>query len=58
MKLIKYVPNEVQTSATIKGFHGILTLVPALAVLITLIPILMYKLDEKKYKEILRELGR
>ncbi|MCM1989584.1 MFS transporter [Oceanirhabdus seepicola] len=58
LNIIKYVPNEVQTVSTIKGFHRILTLVPAVAVLLTLIPILMYKLDEKKYKEILIKLGR
>ncbi|MCM1989583.1 MFS transporter [Oceanirhabdus seepicola] len=58
LKFIEYVPNEVQKVSTIKGFHGILTLVPAVALLLALIPVCMYKLDEKKYREILRELGR
>jgi len=58
LKFIEYVPNEVQKVSTIKGFHRILTLVPAVAVLLTLIPVCMYKLDEKKYKEILMKLGR
>ncbi|WBW96820.1 MFS transporter [Oceanirhabdus sp. W0125-5] len=58
LKFIEYVPNEVQTVSTINGLHGILTLVPAAALLLALVPVMVYKLDEKKHREILRALGR
>lgn len=56
LSIIGYVPNAVQSTATLNGIHYFFTIIPGLTALIALIPLGMYKLTEDKYEEILKDL--
>lgn len=54
---VKYVPNVAQTEATLKGMHGIFTLVPAILIFLSILPMLFYPLTMKLYQGIVKELN-
>lgn len=51
-----YVPNAEQTASAINGINMIVNLLPAVITIISMIPMLCYKLDNKKMDEIQNEL--
>ncbi len=54
---IKYVPNsQVQTSFAYTGIFSLISLLPALACLLSIIPMLWYSFTEAKHEEILSRL--
>lgn len=54
---VNYVPNVSQEEATLAGMHGIFTLVPAILIFLSILPILLYPLTRKQYQTILKELN-
>ena len=56
LTIIGYVPNAVQAHRTLGGLHAMMTVIPAAAVLLGLIPILFYNITEKRHAEIVKEL--
>lgn len=56
LTIIGYVPNVAQTKRALDGLHAMMTIIPAVAVLIGLIPMLFYPLTEKLHKEIVDKL--
>lgn len=56
LTIIGYVPNAVQTQGSLHGIHAMMTIIPAAAVLVGLIPIFFYKITEKRHAQIVREL--
>jgi len=53
---IAYIPNVEQSQNTLTGINQMMSIWPALLTLIALVAILFYKLTEKKYGEIVKEL--
>jgi len=53
---VGYVPNIEQGKETLAGMHGIFTLAPAALLFLSILPMLFYPLNKKKYEEILKEL--
>lgn len=47
LKLVGYVPEAAQSPEALKGIFMMLTLIPALGSLLTIIPLWFYKLDKK-----------
>ncbi|WP_105615380.1 MFS transporter [Vallitalea okinawensis] len=56
LTVIDYIPNAIQSKETLTGMHGIFTLVPAVLILLSLIPILFYPLTKAKYQLVLEKL--
>lgn len=53
---VGYVPNIEQGKETLAGMHGIFTLAPAALLFLSILPMLFYPLNKKRYEEILKEL--
>lgn len=51
-----YVPNAEQTEAAKTGISIVVNIIPAVCSIVGLIPLFLYKLDNKKMEEISREL--
>ena len=51
-----YIPNAVQTDQARGGITMMLTLIPAAGALITVIPLLFYRLDRSEHKRLVEEL--
>jgi Na+/melibiose symporter-like transporter len=51
-----YVANVDQTRATLDGLHATMTIVPGLIGALAAIPLLWYRLDERRHAELVREL--
>ncbi len=56
LKQTGYMPNVTQDARSLNGMLMMLTLIPALGSLLTVIPLLFYKLDEKEHQRIVGEL--
>lgn len=58
LTIIHYVPNAVQTQATLTGIKGLLMLYPGIAMIIAaMIIFFMYGLSDRRYLEIVDELN-
>ena len=57
LDVVKYVPNAAQTVQSLDGIYMMLTLIPALGSILTVIPLFFYKLSEAEHKRIVEELG-
>lgn len=53
---VGYVPNIEQGKETLAGMHGTFTLAPAALLFLSILPMLFYPLNKKRYEEILKEL--
>lgn len=54
---IGYVPNAVQNASTLAGIKGLIFIYPAVLAMLTIVVLgVFYKLDDKRYAEILAEL--
>lgn len=53
---IGYVPNADQTASVQTGINFIVNILPAILILISIIPLFWYKLDNKKMEEVKAEL--
>jgi sugar (glycoside-pentoside-hexuronide) transporter len=51
-----YVANADQTRATLDGLHATMTIVPGVIGALAAIPLLWYRLDERRHAELVREL--
>ena len=58
LSLVGYIPNMAQSSSTLWGIHSLTTLLPFLASIFGIIPILFYPLSEEKHHQIVEELHR
>ena len=56
LTIIGFVPNEIQSSTTLLQLHGIMFLLPAALIALSIVPMLKYDLTQDKYKEIMEEL--
>ncbi len=56
LSLAGYIPNSIQGSTTLWTIHGLTTLLPFLASLLGIIPILFYPLTEDRHRLIVEEL--
>ncbi len=54
---INYVENQPRTPMTIAYFNGLMYIVPAICCILTIIPLLFYKLDNEQNKKIATELN-
>ena len=52
-----YVPNAVQSPGSLTGILMIMTLLPGIGALLTIIPVFFFKLTEDKHREITERLG-
>ncbi len=57
LELIHYIPNVAQSARSLNGIYLMLTLIPALGSLVTVIPLFFYKLSDAEHKRIVEELG-
>jgi Na+/melibiose symporter-like transporter len=57
LDLVKYVPNIAQSARSLNGIYMMLTLIPALGSILTVIPLFFYRLSEAEHKRIVEELG-
>jgi GPH family glycoside/pentoside/hexuronide:cation symporter len=55
---IGYVPNQVQTSATLNGITSIMTLVPLAGVIISVIVLWKYPIDAERHAELQVEIAK
>ncbi len=53
---INYTDNQPITSSTISCFSALMYIIPAVCCLLTIIPILFYKIDNKVIDEVQNEL--
>ena len=53
---VGYVPNADQTEATRQGINAVVNLLPFVIGVVSLIPMLFYKLDAKRVSEIRADL--
>ncbi len=53
---IHYTENQPRTPSTIAYFNSLMYIVPAICCILTIVPLLFYKLDREKNKEIAEEL--
>ncbi|BEL04682.1 MFS transporter [Actinoplanes sichuanensis] len=51
-----YVANTDQTRATLDGLHATMTIVPGVIGVLAAIPLIWYRLDERRHAELVREL--
>ena len=58
LDLVGFVPSEVQTESTLLGLKSIMTLIPALGALLTIIVLARYPLDANMHQRILSELSK
>ena len=56
IEFVGYVPNVEQTDATKMGINFMVNILPAIIAIVSLIPIFLYKLNEKKVAEIRADL--
>ena len=56
LAMIGYVPNVAQPVEVLDNLHRIYTLLPAAASLLSIIPLLFYKLSNKRLAEIMKEI--
>jgi GPH family glycoside/pentoside/hexuronide:cation symporter/probable glucitol transport protein GutA len=56
LKQSGYIPNVVQDARSLNAMLMMLTLIPAIGALITVIPLFFYKLDEHEHERIVSEL--
>ncbi len=56
IEAVGYVPNVEQTAATKTGINFMVNILPAIIAIISLIPIFLYKLNDKKVAEIRADL--
>lgn len=56
LKVSGYVPNVAQDPGSLKGMLAMLTLIPAVGSLLTIIPLLFYKLDDSEHERIVESL--
>ncbi|MFD0618365.1 MFS transporter [Paenibacillus sp. GCM10027629] len=52
LSITNYVPNVQQQAGTLMGIHASMSIVPAITVLISILPLLFYDLNNKKHTEI------
>ncbi|WP_314592075.1 MFS transporter [Paenibacillus terrigena] len=52
LSITNYVPNVQQHAGTLMGIHATMSIVPAITALISILPLLIYDLNNKKYAEI------
>ena len=55
---IGYVPNAAQTETAKNGINFVVNIIPAICVVVSMIPLFFYKLENKKMVEIGKELER
>ncbi|MCH4890116.1 hypothetical protein EZV73_21225 [Acidaminobacter sp. JC074] len=55
--VIEFVPNVTQSIHTLNGMHMILTLLPALCIALSMMPLFFYPLTRDKYKVIVDQLN-
>lgn len=55
---VKYIPNVQQSGSTLSVFHATMTLVPALAFALAIIPMHFYELTEERHAQIVAELEK
>lgn len=53
---VGFVPNEVQTEETLAGIKVIFTLVPAILILVSIVIVSRYRIDDKFHRQILHKL--
>ena len=53
---IGYVANQAQAPGTLTAINAVINIVPAVILLISLVPLFWYKLDQKKMDQIMSEL--
>ena len=53
---IGYVANQAQAPGTVTAINAVINIVPAVILLISLVPLFWYKLDQKKMDQIMSEL--
>jgi GPH family glycoside/pentoside/hexuronide:cation symporter len=56
LNLTGYVANQAQTETALAGIQSLMTYIPAALVLLGLVMMVFYNLDEDKYEEIVAEL--
>lgn len=56
LTLTGFVANTVQTEAVLKGIHSIISLIPAIACAVAIVPMLFYTLTEERHDQILVQL--
>ncbi len=56
IEAVGYVPNVEQTAATKTGINFMVNILPAILAIVSLIPVFLYKLNEKKVAEIRADL--
>ena len=56
IEAVGYVPNVEQTASTKVGINFMVNILPAIIAIISLIPVFLYKLDDKKVAEIRADL--
>lgn len=54
---VKYVPNIAQSKETLAGMHGIFTLLPAVLIFLSILPMIFYPLSRTLYQRIVKELS-
>ena len=52
-----YMPNLSQSVRSLNGIYLMLTLIPALGSILTVIPLFFYKLSDDEHKRIVEKLG-
>ena len=57
LALVGYVANAEQSAEALSGLHMVMSLFPAAASLVGLIPLIFYPLTQEKYREIVEELA-
>ena len=56
LKFADYVPNAAQSPRSLEGIFLMLTLIPALGCLLTIVPLLFYRLSDEDHKRIVETL--
>lgn len=55
--IMGYIPGVAQTSRVLAGFNLGMSLIPAIGAFSSIIPIIFYNLDSRKYEQIIQELS-
>ena len=58
IEAVGYVPNVEQTAATKMGINFMVNMLPAILAVVSLIPVFMYKLDDKRVAAIRGDLDK